>query len=183
MDTRVIDYIQTKYKPESLDPIFVTDNRYNIPLKIAHKLNKTLIYNFGEYDDNGYDNSHLYMKRVFNGDMHNSDANIKYMKTLNVKVDTVDDIDTMKHILDQRVCLSEKTDNVKELRKRVIGMVDKFFHGDIEPEGIKNLDMYNDKVSIEYQIGGVQIYSTYYKHIKATEYFIGIPYKAVLKIS
>ena len=181
MDKVVLNYIEKKFKPESLDPIFISDSEFNIPENDLKLLNEILYYNLVDYDNNGTDLSHTYMQRVYCGTMHDSNACVKYMKNLNVKVDTVKDISAdvpsyKINMLTERVYVPENKSSKKALGKKVSSMIRKFIRGDVMTKNISKIDTYVDNLSIDYSIGEVHICSKYCKSLKSTEYFIVIPY-------
>ena len=116
MVMHVIDYIQTKYKIDTHNPIFVSDNKYNIPSRVYKNLNKSYIYTFMDWDKNGYDDSHSYINRKFSGNINSADTSVKYMKKLKVKVNIVDDTSDME-VYTMSFTLSGNYDNIKSVNK------------------------------------------------------------------
>lgn len=181
MDKAVLNYIEKKFKPESLDPIFISDSEFNIPEKDLGLLNERLYYNLVDYDHNGTDLSHIYMQRVYRGNMHDSNSTVKYIRNLNVIVNTVKDISSDApsykiNMLTERVYVPENRSSKKALGKKVSSMIRKFIRGDVLPKSINIISTYIDNLSIDYSIGKVHICSKYCKSLKSTEYFIVIPY-------
>ena len=180
MDNSVLEYIEEKFKPESLEPVFISESDLNIPEKDMYLLNTKLTYDLVDYELNGTDLSHTYMQRVYCGNMHDSDASIKFMKKLNVKIITADNMGTLKgsKILSEKISVPENKSYGKYLSNKVSNMIRKFVRGDVTPGIIKDIKTYSNTMTIRYTIGAVHICTKYQKDLKSNEFFIAIPYIA-----
>lgn len=183
MDNNIYTYIEDTFKPKNLDPCFITEDSSNIPEDIRYKLDTNIIYDFNDFE-NLVDDSHDYLQRAYDGTLHDKDSVVRYFKRLYVRVYTNKDLkygDEDSTLLVKRFYISNKHDKDDILVKRIKDIINKFVRGDITPSNSRILPIYSGSVSVTYDIGNIDIYSHYHRNLKATEYFVALPYKATCK--
>lgn len=179
MDINIIDAVTNKYGLSSFEPVFVSDNELNIPDKLYDKLNKTICYDFNMFD--GYDMSHTYMSRVYNGTIHDKESTVRYTKAITTKVigDSALSSNGNKLMM-KRIRINKNAKNqVKTVTNVVYSMVNKFILGEVGSDDISISPLYSDEINLLYLIGKVSIFQSDPDDHGMISYVIAIPYNVI----
>lgn len=178
MDTNLIGYIENKFGPTSLESIFISDNTFNIPGRLNTMLNRTINYSFDTIDS--YDMSHSFIRRIFNGDIHDESSCVKFTKSITVKVDADENYryDKDKQIFVKRLVYPKNYNlTIKRLKKEVVDIIASFVGGDITPTNYNIIPTKSAHFDLNYKIGVVHIFQDDASENTIT-YYIAIPYSA-----
>lgn len=166
MRVKVYDYLTSRFK---IDSNLISLNSMIDPSDKFSTSEYTIEPTIG-------DTSHDYIQRVYNGDIHEHNACVKFMKSLKVILSEFDNNDECS-IYMEKISLPLSVNNpLVVVYKREKEIYNKFVRGDINVPNINKLPAMNNNLTIEYAIDKDYVF----QHMRKTRnvFYICVPYSS-----